>query len=47
MGRECSTYGAKRSKYRILVGKQEGTRSVGKPRSRWEDDIKMDLREIG
>jgi hypothetical protein len=32
--------------YRILVGKTEEKRLLGKPRSRWVDDIKMDLREI-
>jgi hypothetical protein len=32
--------------YRILVGKLEGKRPVGRPRYRWEDNIKMDLREI-
>jgi hypothetical protein len=33
--------------YRILVGKLEGKRPLGGPRRRWEDNIKMDLREIG
>jgi hypothetical protein len=33
--------------YRILVGKPEGKRPLGRPRSRWVDSIKMDLREIG
>jgi hypothetical protein len=33
--------------YRILVGKPEGKRPLGRPRSRWVDNIKMDLREIG
>jgi hypothetical protein len=47
MGRACSTNGAKRTVYRILVGKPEGERPLGKPRRRWVDDIKMDLREIG
>jgi hypothetical protein len=32
--------------YRILVGKPEGMRPLGRPRCRWEDNIKMDLREI-
>jgi hypothetical protein len=36
-----------RRKHRILVRTQEGKRSLGKPRSRREDNIKMDLREIG
>jgi hypothetical protein len=39
--------GAKKNAYRILVGKPEGKRPLGRPRSRWEDNIKMDLREIG
>jgi hypothetical protein len=33
--------------YRILVGKPEGKRPLGRHRSRWENDIKMDLRETG
>jgi hypothetical protein len=33
--------------YRILVGKSEGKRPLGRPRHRWVDNIKMDLREIG
>jgi hypothetical protein len=33
--------------YRILVGKPEGKRPLGRPRHRWVDNIKMDLREIG
>jgi hypothetical protein len=33
--------------YRILVGKPEGKRPLGRPRRMWEDNIKMDLREIG
>jgi hypothetical protein len=33
--------------YRILVGKPEGKRPLGRPRRTWEDDIKMDLREVG
>jgi hypothetical protein len=36
--------GAKRNAYRILVGKQEGKRPLGKPRRRWTDSIKLDLR---
>jgi hypothetical protein len=34
-------------KYRILVGKPEGKRPMGRPRRRWLDNIKMDLREMG
>ena len=36
-----------RNAYRVLVGKPEGNRPLGRPRRRWEDDIKMDLREVG
>jgi hypothetical protein len=39
--------GTKRNTYRIKVGKPEGKRPLGRPRCRWEDNIKMDLREIG
>jgi hypothetical protein len=38
---------AKRNAYSILVGKPEGKRPLGRPRRRWVDNIKMDLREIG
>jgi hypothetical protein len=37
----------KRNAYRILVGKPEGERPLGRPRRMWVDNIKMDLREIG
>jgi hypothetical protein len=33
--------------YKVLVGKSEGKRPLGRPRRRWEDGIRMDLREIG
>jgi hypothetical protein len=39
--------GEKRNAYRILVGNPEGRRPLGRPRRRWVDIIKMDLREIG
>jgi hypothetical protein len=39
--------GEKRNAYRILVGKPEGKRPLGRPRRRWADNIKLDLREIG
>jgi hypothetical protein len=39
--------GEKRNAYRILVGKPEGRRPLGRQRLRWVDNIKMDLREIG
>jgi hypothetical protein len=38
--------GEGRGVYRVLVGRPEGKRSLGRPRHRWEDNIKMDLREI-
>jgi hypothetical protein len=39
--------GEKRNVYRLLVGKPEGRRPLGKPRLRWVDDIRMDLVEVG
>ena len=33
--------------YRVLVGKPKGKRPLGRPRRRWEDDIRMDLQEVG
>jgi hypothetical protein len=33
--------------HRVLVGKREGTRPLGRPRRRWEDNIKMDLQKVG
>jgi hypothetical protein len=39
--------GEKRHAYRILVGKPEGKRPLGRPRRRWEDNIRIDFREIG
>jgi hypothetical protein len=39
--------GEKRNAYRILVGKPEGKRPLGRPRRRWVNNIKMYLREIG
>jgi hypothetical protein len=39
--------GERRGVYRVLVGKPEGKRPVGRPRRRWEDNIKMDLQEVG
>jgi hypothetical protein len=47
MGRAYSTYGEIRNAYKILVVKREGRRPRGTPRRRWEDNIRMDLREIG
>ncbi|KAJ4439145.1 hypothetical protein ANN_15102 [Periplaneta americana] len=39
--------GESRNSYRVLVGRPEGKRPLGRPRCRWEDNIKMDLREVG
>jgi hypothetical protein len=39
--------GNKRNAYRILVGKPEGKRPLGRPRCQWEDSIKIDLSEMG
>ena len=48
MGGECSTYGGEsRGVYRIFVGKPEENRPLGRPRRRWEDNIKMNLQEVG
>jgi hypothetical protein len=46
MGRACSTH-EKRNAYRISVGKTEGKRPLGRPRHRWEGNIKVYLRDIG
>jgi hypothetical protein len=46
MNRSCSTNGDKRNAYRILVGEAEEKRPLRRPRLRWVDNIKMDLREI-
>ena len=40
-------YGDRRGVYRVLVGKPERKRPLGRPRRRWEDNIKMDLQELG
>ena len=39
--------GARRGVYRVLVGNPEGKRPLGRPKHRWEDNIKMDLQEVG
>jgi len=39
--------GEERGVYRVLVGKPQGRRPLGKPRRRWVDDIRMDLQEVG
>jgi hypothetical protein len=47
MSRACSTSGAKRNAYRIFVENPEAKRLLGRPRHRWMDNIKIDLRKIG
>jgi hypothetical protein len=47
VGRACGTHGRGEKMYKVLVGKPEGKRLVGRPRLRWEDRIRMDLGEIG
>jgi len=39
--------GEERGVYRVLVGKPEGSRPLGRPRRRWVDNIRMDLQEVG
>jgi hypothetical protein len=46
MGRACSTYGEKRGAYRTFVRRPEGRQPLGRPRRRWEDNIKMGLQEV-
>jgi hypothetical protein len=47
LDRECSTNGEKRNSYKNLVGTPKGKRPLGRPRLRWENIIRMDVREIG
>jgi hypothetical protein len=47
MGGPCRTNGEKRNAYRLLVGKPEGKRPLGRPRRRWADNFRMDLGEVG
>ena len=47
MGVVCRAYGGRRGVYRVMVGKPEGKRPMGRPRRRWEDNIKMDFQEVG
>jgi hypothetical protein len=47
MGGPCSTNREKRNAYRLLMGKPEGMRLLGRPRRRWVDNIRMDLGEVG
>ena len=47
MGWACGAFGWGEGVYRVLVGKQEGKRPLGRPRRRWVDNIRMDLQEVG
>jgi hypothetical protein len=48
MGGACSTNGGKKGKAnKLVVGEPEGKRSLGRPRRRWVDNIRMDLGEVG
>ena len=47
MGRTCSTIEQCRKAYRVLMGKPASKRPLGRPRRRWEDNIKMELIESG
>jgi hypothetical protein len=47
MGRACITHEEKINACMVLVGKPKGSRPLGRPRRRWEDNTNMDLREIG
>ena len=42
-----ASMGEERGVHRVLVGKPEGKRPLGRPRCRWEDNIKVDLQEVG
>jgi hypothetical protein len=46
VGGTCGTHGEGRGVYRVLDERPEGERPLGRPRHRWEDNIKIDLREI-
>ena len=46
MGRACGAYGGDRVVRKMLVEKPEGNRPLGRPRRRWEDNIKIDLQEV-
>ena len=47
MGAACGTYGEGIVVHRVLVGRPEGKRPLGRPRRRREDNIKMDIQEVG
>ena len=47
MGEACSRMGERRGVYRVLVGNPEGKRPLGRPRRRWEDNIKIEFQGVG
>ena len=47
LARHVARMGERRGVYRVLVGKPEGKTPLGRPRRRWEDNIKMGLQEVG
>ena len=47
MGGACSMYKGEERHIQVLVGKPEGKRALWRPRCRWEDNITMDLQEVG
>ena len=47
MGGSGSAYGERRGVCMVLVGKPEGKMSLGRPRRRWENNIKMDIQDVG
>jgi len=47
MSGACGAYGGGEGVYRVLVGKPEGKKPPGRPKRRWEGNIKMDLQEVG
>ena len=47
MGGACSSYGEKEMRVQDFVGEASGKEPLGRPRRRWEDNIKLDLQEVG
>jgi hypothetical protein len=47
MDEACVVYGEKRNVHRLLVREPEGKKPLGRPRRRWEDNIKMDVQQVG
>jgi hypothetical protein len=47
MGGDVAGMGERRGAYRVLVGRHEGSKPLGKPRRRWDDNIETDIQEVG